>query len=138
MWFVSKVKLLLDVVEDMEDLAQCLKAAADKFCHLAGSIKTVAQAIRDGDSKPTSLPVPKTADPPAPKQKQWAIEEVRDVLRPRIKAAGRDAVQDILRKYGSHLLTEIDPVHYNAIVADAKELISDEELEAFQKKGKVN
>lgn len=135
---MGKVKLLLDVVEDMDDLAQCLKVAADKFCHLAGSIKTVAQAIRDGDSKPASLPAPKAIDPPKPKQKPLAIEEVRDVLRPRIKAAGRDAVQDILRKYGSHLLTEIDPVHYNAIVADAKELISDEELEAFQKKGKVN
>lgn len=135
---MSKIKRLLDVVEDMDDLAQCLKAAADKFCHLAGSIKTVAQAIRDGDGKTASLPAPKVADSPGPKQKPLAIEEVRDVLRPRIKAAGRDAVQDILRKYGSHLLTEIDPVHYNAIVADAKELISDEELEAFQKKGKVN
>jgi len=135
---MSKIKRLLDVVEDMDDLAQCLKAAADKFCHLAGSIKTVAQAIRDGDSKTASLPAPKVADSPGPKQKPLAIEEVRDVLRPRIKAADRDAVQDILRKYGSHLLTEIDPVHYNAIVADAKELISDEELEAFQKKGKVN
>lgn len=135
---MSKIKLLLDVVEDMDDLAQCLKVAADKYCHLAGSIKTVAQAIRDEDSKTASLPAPKVADPPGPKQKPLAIEAVRDVLRPRIKAAGRDAVQDILRKYGSHLLTEIDPVHYNAIVADAKELISDEELEAFQKKGKVN
>ena len=135
---MGKVKLLLDVVEDMDDLAQCLKVAADKFCHLAGSIKTVAQAIRDGDSKTASLPAPKVADSPGPKQRPLAIEEVREVLRPRIKAADRDAVQDILRKYGSHLLTEIDPVHYNAIVADAKELISDEELEAFQKKGKVD
>ena len=135
---MSKIKLLLDVVEDMDDLAQCLKVAADKFCHLAGSIKTVAQVIRDGDSKPASLPAPKIADPPKPKQKPLAIEEVRDVLRPRIKAAGRDAVQDILRKYGSHLLTEIDPAHYTAIVVDAKELISDEELAEFQKKGKVS
>ena len=88
---MSKIKLLLDVVEDMDDLAQCLKVAADKFCHLAGSIKTVAQAIRDGDSKTASLPAPKVADSPGPKQKPLAIEEVRDVLRPRIKAADRDA-----------------------------------------------
>ena len=135
---MGKVKLLLDVVEDMDDLAQCLKVAADKFCHLAGSIKTVAQGIRDGDSKPATIPAPKTTDPPKVKQKPLTIEEVRDVLRPRIKAAGRDAVQDILRKYGSHLLTEIDPAHYTAIVADAKELISDEELAEFQKKGKVD
>ena len=123
---MSKIKLLLDVVEDMDGLAQCLKAAADKFCHLAGSIKTVAQAIRDGDSKPASLPAPKATD--SPKQKPLAVEDVRDVLRPRIPVAGRDAVQDILRKYGSHLLTEIDPVHYAAIVADAKTLVPDEKL----------
>ena len=119
---MGKIKLLLDVVEDMEGLGQCLKATADKFCHLAGSIKTVAKAIRDGESKPA----PKAVDPP--KTKQWAIEEVRDVLRPRIGVAGRDTVQDILRKYGSHLLTEIDPIHYAAIVADAKALVPDEKL----------
>lgn len=117
---MSKIKLLLDVVEDMDALAQCLKVAADKFCHLAGSIKTVAQAIRDGDGKPASLR--------APKQKPLAVEDVRDVLRPRIPVAGRDAIQDILRNYGSHLLTEIDPVHYAAIVADAKALVPDEKL----------
>ena len=119
---MGKIKLLLDVVEDMDALAQCLKVAADKFCHLAGSIKTVAQAIRDGDSKPASLPAPNT------KQKPLAVEDVRDVLRPRIPVAGRDAIQDILRKYGSHLLTEIDPIHYAAIVADAKALVPDEKL----------
>ena len=119
---MSKIKLLLDVVEDMEGLGQCLKATADKFCHLAGSIKTVAQAIRDGDSKPASLPAAKT------KQKPLAVEDVRDVLRPRIPVAGRDAIQDILRKYGSHLLTEIDPRHYAAIVADAKALVPDDKL----------
>lgn len=123
---MSKIKLLLDVVEDMEGLGQCLKAAADKFCHLAGSIKTVAKAIRDGESKPASLPAPKATDPSKPKQ--WAIEEVRDVLRPRIGVAGRDTVQDILRKYGSHLLTDIDPKHYAAIVADAKTLVPDDKL----------
>ena len=90
---MSKIKLLLDVVEDMDALAQCLKVAADKFCHLAGSIKTVAQAIRDGDSKPASLPAAKT------KQKPLAVEDVRDVLRPRIPVAGRDTIQDIQNRF---------------------------------------
>ena len=55
---MGKIKLLFDVVEDMETLGQRLKAAADSFCHLAHSVKTVAQAFRDNEPKQEALPAP--------------------------------------------------------------------------------
>jgi len=118
---MGKVKLLLDVVEDMETLGQHLKAAADSFCHLAHSIKTAATAIRENES--ATAEKPKAVSAPKPKAKPLTIEEVRAVLRPRIPIAGQDAIQDLLRKHGAPLLSDIPAEKYTDLVADAKELM---------------
>lgn len=127
---MSKIKLFLDVVEDMDELGQCLKAAADKFCHLAGSIKTVAQALREG-KKPEALPAPESEAAPKPKEKPLDAEAVRAVLNPRIKMVGRETIRDLILKHGAPRLTDLNPALYPALVADAKALVSDEEVEAY-------
>ena len=115
------MKILQDVITDMEDLSQALKATADYFVNLAVSIKTVAEAIRDNYSAP--------ANEKKPIPKPLTIEEVRAVLRPRIPAAGQEAIQNLIRKYGAPLLSDIPAESYAALVADAKELVPDEQLQ---------
>ena len=61
---MSKIKLLLDVVEDMRSLADSLQALAD--------------AMTQGDA-PETEPVQKTASPP-PKEPAVTLEQVRAVL----------------------------------------------------------
>lgn len=126
---MSKMKCLLEMVEDMDDLAQALKATADYFVNLAASIKTVAEAIRDNYSTPAEKPKPANI----PKPKPLTIEDVRAVLRPRIPIAGQDTIQDLLRKHGAPLLSNIAAEKYTALVEDAKELVSDEQVSEYQK-----
>lgn len=120
---MGKIKLLLDVVEDMEGLGQCLMATADKFFHLAGSIKTVAQAIRENEAKKQALQ--------AKKDKPLTDADVRAVLQPRMPLIGRETVQELIRKHGAPKLTEVDHSKYPAIVEEAKSMVSDEELAAY-------
>ena len=124
---MGKVKLLLDVVEDMETLGQCLKAAADSFCHLAHSVKTVAQAFRENKPEKEALPAPAAPK----KEKPLTDADVRAVLQPRIDIIGRETVQELIRKYGAPKLTEVDHSKYPALVAEAKSLVSDEDLAAY-------
>lgn len=124
---LGKMKCILDVVEDMDDLAQALKATADCFDNLAHSAKTVAEAIRDNYSTPAEKP--KSANTPAPKP--LTIEDVRAILRPRIPIAGQDAIQDLLRKHGAPLLSNIAAEKYAALVEDAKALVSDEQVSKY-------
>lgn len=104
---MSKVKLLLDVVEDMRNLADSIQAVAD------------AMLQNEPTAEVANTP---TVETPTPKEKPLTIDQVRSVLRPKIKEKGKDAVQGLLKKYGSPLLSEIDPSLYAALVADAEVL----------------
>ena len=46
---MSKVKTLLDVVEDIRSLAEHLKLVAEDVCSLAESIKVVAEVISSNE-----------------------------------------------------------------------------------------
>jgi len=102
---MSKVKLLLDVVQDMRTLADSIQAVAIAFLQNA-------PPKQDKEAEP--------AKSEKQEQKQLTIEEVRAVLRSKIEEKGKDAVQKLLRKYGSALLSEIDPKLYADLVADAE------------------
>lgn len=68
---MSKVKLLLDVVEDMRNLADSIQAVADAMLQNEPTAEVV-----------TAPPV----ETPAPKEKPLTIDQVRAVLRPNVQA----------------------------------------------------
>ena len=91
---MSKVKLLLDVVEDLRSLANSVQAVADAMLQ----------------NEPTVDAEPK-APTPAPK-KELALEEVRAVLGEKSRAGFTTEIQALLKKYGAPKLSGIDPKHY--------------------------
>lgn len=99
---MSKIKLLLDVVEDMRSLADSLQALAD--------------AMTQGDA-----PVQKTAPPP-PTEPAVTLEQVRAVLAEKSHDGKTDAVRELLQKYGAPKLSAVDPKHYPALLKDAEVL----------------
>ena len=111
---MGKVKLLLDVIEDIRSLADSLEAVADAMSH------------------PDS-PEPKAEDPKAPAP--TAVEEaptsaatamgkaeLRAFLGKNSLAGHKDTVQALIRKYGGQKLSDIDPQYYPALQKDAEGL----------------
>lgn len=103
---MSKIKLLLEVVEDMRSLADSLQSLAD--------------AMTQGES-PESEPVQKVSPPP-PKEPTVALEQVRAVLAEKSHDGKTDAVRELLQKYGAPKLSAVDPKHYPALLKDAEVL----------------
>ena len=106
---MGKVKLLLDVIEDIRSLADSLEAVAEAMCH--------------SDSPDTKAPTPKAVEKtPTPAVKAMGKEELRAFLGEKSLAGHRDTIQALIRKYGGQKFSDIDPKHYPALQKDAEEL----------------
>ena len=110
---MSRMKLLLDVIEDMRSLADRLQAMATA---LGQSDPEDAAAPAPAPKTP---PVPAPADPPP---KAITLEEVRAVLAEKSHDGYTDQVRGLLQKYGAEKLSGVDPKHYAALLKDAEVL----------------
>ena len=106
---VSKTKLLLNVVGDLRSLADSLQAVAEA---MAGN--EPAEAAQ-GEK-------PATAKEAKPAAKAVTLEQVRAVLADKSQQGFTADVRALLEKYGAPKLSQIDPVNYAALLADAEEL----------------
>ncbi|RKI71794.1 rRNA biogenesis protein rrp5 [bacterium 1xD42-67] len=110
---MSRIKLLLDVIEDIRSLADSLQA--------------VATALGQSDQETAAAPDPAPAAPPAPAPadsptKAITLEEVRAVLAEKSHDGYTDQVRGLLQKYGAEKLSGVDPKHYAALLKDAEVL----------------
>ena len=104
---MSRMKLLLDVIEDMRSLAYSLQAVATALCQ------------SDPEDAAAPAPAPAPADPPP---KAITLEEVRAVLAEKSHDGYTDQVRGLLQKYGAEKLSGVDPKHYAALMKDAEVL----------------
>ena len=110
---MSRIKLLLNVIEDIRSLADSLQA--------------VATALGQSDPEDAAAPAPAPETPPAPAPaaplpKAITLEEVRAVLAERSHDGYTDQVRGLLQKYGAEKLSGVDPKHYAALLKDAEGL----------------
>ncbi len=112
---MSRIKLLLDVIEDMRSLADSLQAVAAAL----GQNDPEDAAAPDPVSTP---PAPTDPDPDAPPPKAITLEEVRAVLAEKSHDGYTDQVRGLLQKYGAERLSSVDPTHYAALLKDAEVL----------------
>ena len=101
---MSKVKLLLDVVEDLRSLADSVQAVADAMLQNESTV--------DAEPK-TPAPAP---------QQELTLEEVRAVLGEKSRAGFTTEIQALLKKYGAPKLSGIDPKHYEVLLKDVEVL----------------
>ena len=106
---MSKIKLLLDVVGDLRSLADSLQAVAEA---MAGNEPAEAAQAE----KPT------TAKEANSQPKVVTLEQVRAVLADKSQQGFTADVRALLQKYGAPKLSQIDPVNYAALLADAEGL----------------
>ena len=110
---MSRIKLLLDVVEDMRSLADSLQA--------------VAAALAQNDPEDAAAPTPAPAEAPTPAPappppKAISLEEVRAVLAEKSHDGYTTEVRGLLQKYGAEKLSGVNPKHYAALLKDAEVL----------------
>lgn len=103
---MSKMKLLLDMVQDMRSLADSLQTLADALCQ--------EEQISETEPAPEAIP----QEPP----KVITLEEVRAVLAEKSRAGHTAAIRDLLQKYGASKLSKIEPQYYEALLREAEVL----------------
>lgn len=60
--------------------------------------------------------------PAAPTEPTLTLEQVRAVLADKSRQGHTAEIRSLLQKYGASKLSGIDPVHYNALLADVEVL----------------
>lgn len=96
---MSKIKLALDVVEDLKSLANSLESL----------VKTMQ--VNEEPSKVEES-----------KEEPISIERVRAVLAEKSQSGKQPEVKALITKYGAKKLTEIDPACYKDLLAEAEVL----------------
>ncbi len=107
---MSKIKLLLDVVEDLRSLADSVQAVADAMLR---------------NEEPDASAAPKPQEPPKPTaapKKEITLEQVRAVLAEKSHDGLTAEVKELLQKYGAQKLSGVDPKHYESLLKDAEVL----------------
>lgn len=111
---MGKVKLLLDVIEDIRSLADSLEAVAEAMSR-SNPPDTNAE-------EPMSLAPNAVENASASAVKAMGKEELRAFLGEKSLAGHRDTIQALIRKYGGQKFSDIDPKHYPALQKDAEGL----------------
>ena len=106
---MSRMKLLLEVINDIRTLADSLQDLAD--------------AVASGESQETSTtePVKEKAKPQAA-TKNISLEDVRAALAKKSQQGFTAEVRILIEKYGAKKLSEIGTQHYEEILKAAEGL----------------
>jgi len=108
---MSRMKLLLDVVQDLRSLADSLQTLANAI--VEHEYEDSATPIKDAPAAPTPTPAPK---------KKVTLEQVRAVLAQKSHDGLTAEVRALLQKYGASKLSAIEPEYYEALLMEAEEL----------------
>ena len=85
----------------------------------AATITEVANPRAEMFRTPPADEAPAVATPAEP---QLTLEQVRAVLADKSRQGHTAEIRSLLQKYGAAKLSQIDPAHYKALLADAEVL----------------
>jgi len=105
---MGKMSELDLTVKELQSAAESLKSVADSLVSLFSK------------AEPTVSEAPTAAEPTKPKA--ITLEQVRAVLAEKSRNGHTSEVRELLEKHGATKLSEIDPVNYPALLADAEGL----------------
>lgn len=114
---MSKMKRLLDVIEDLRSLADSLQALADGAVQ-SDALDAPTQA-ETTDAKETAEKTPRSKTKAKP---TITLEDVRAVLSEKSRAGHTAEVRELIKAHGADKLPEIDKSEYAALLAEAEAL----------------
>ena len=98
---MSRIKLLMEIKEDAENLAS--------------SIGALLTALESDEELPKEERVKQ-------EEKTYEVEDVRKILADKSRLGHTAKIRELLEKYGAKKLSEIDPSNYKDLVADVEKL----------------
>jgi len=98
---VSRIKLLMEIKEDAENLAS--------------SIGVLLTALESDEELPKEEKVKQ-------EEKTYEIEDVRKILADKSRLGYTAKIRELLEKYGAKKLSKINPEEYAALVSDVEKL----------------
>ena len=107
---MSRIKLLLDVVDDMRSLAD--------------SIQAVANAIALNEAGEDELPEQFKEEHSEGEKPHISLDQLRTRLGEISRAGYTSAIQILIQRYGVTHLSKVDPKNYDALLKDAEELLN--------------
>lgn len=99
---MSRIKLLMEVKEDAENLAYSLGTLIN---------------ILNGDEE--KMQVEESTEE---SEKNYSLEEVRRILAEKSRQGHTEKIRELLGKYGAKKLSEIDSSLYKELVSDVEEI----------------
>lgn len=116
---MSKIQLLLDVVDNMRALADSIQAVANTMRE-----NELSQPVEPSPRPEPVKPVPAEPEPiPVPKPvKPITLPELRTALGKLSREGYTDQIRALIQKYGADRLGEVDPSNYGALLKEAEEL----------------
>ena len=106
---MSRIKLLLDVVDDMRALADSIQAVAN------------AMAQNEADA---AEPLEQFKEAPLEERPHISLDQLRTRLGEISRAGYTAAIQSLIQRYGVTHLSKVDPTNYDALLRDAEELLN--------------
>ena len=108
---MSKMSEMDATIKELRDIASSINSIAnwltEAFC---GDPETKAEAA--------SVPAPAAKEP----EPVLAFEDVRAILADKSREGFTAQIRELLQKYGASKLSEVDPAHYKALIADVEGL----------------
>ncbi|MGJ0751444.1 MULTISPECIES: rRNA biogenesis protein rrp5 [Enterococcus] len=104
---MSRMKLVLQVTEDVQALAD--------------SLRELAEAMQSGEPEPTQG-TKTEPEPQVEEVKQPTLEEVRGLLARKSQEGKSAEVKALIEKFGASRLSEIQPESYLDLMAEAEGL----------------
>ena len=99
---MSRIKLLMDVKEDAENLAS--------------SIGVLLTALNSDEELVEEVKVDEQVE------SDYELEEVRRILADKSRLGFTEDIRGLLEKYGAKKLSEVSPNHYQDLVSDVEAL----------------
>lgn len=105
---MSRIKLLLDLIEDVRAVADDLQTIADAMANDEPAAEP---------TEPSMQEVPAEKDDP---EETIRLEDVRAVLAAKSRDGYGAQVRELIAKHGGSKLSDIDPSEYGAVLKEAE------------------
>jgi hypothetical protein len=106
---MSKLSEMDATIKELRDIAASINDIAN---WLTGAFSADTEPEADAATAPT------TKEP----EPVLAFEDVRAILADKSREGFTAQIRDLLQKYGAKKLSEVDPSHYKALIADVEGL----------------